>query len=111
MPPLATATSATNATSGAPNGHDMSHDERVDLMMKHNGLTREQAEVEAAKWAAWDRGLYPYRAKPYPTRGGNKGLGCWDGLGRGWRGIEASWTSCSHHGVGSVSSRKKESTT
>ena len=29
------------------NGHDdISHDERVELMMKHNGLTREQAEVE-----------------------------------------------------------------
>ena len=28
----------------------MSHDERVDLMMKHNGLTREQAEAEAAEW-------------------------------------------------------------
>ena len=33
------------------NGHDdISHDERVELMMKHNGLTREQAEVEAAEW-------------------------------------------------------------
>ena len=33
------------------NGHDISHGERVELMMKHNGLTREQAEAEAAKWA------------------------------------------------------------
>lgn len=54
--PIPPATSATNATSGAPNGHakepDMGFDERVDLVMKHTGLTREQAEVEAAKWAA-----------------------------------------------------------
>jgi hypothetical protein len=35
------------------NGNDeISHDERVDLLVKHNGLTREQAETEAAKWAA-----------------------------------------------------------
>ena len=49
-PPVEAATSATNATNGA-NGHDMSHEERVELMMKHTGLTREQAEVEASKWA------------------------------------------------------------
>ena len=49
-PPAATATSATNATSAATNGHDMGHGERVALMMKHNGLTREQAEAEAAEW-------------------------------------------------------------
>jgi hypothetical protein len=50
--PQPPATAATAATSGAPNGHDISHGERVTLMMKHNGMTREQAEVEAAKWAA-----------------------------------------------------------
>ena len=32
------------------NGHDeISHDERVELMMKHNGMTREQAEAEASQ--------------------------------------------------------------
>jgi hypothetical protein len=54
QPPMEAATSATNATSGAPNGHakepDMGFDERVVLMMKHTGLTREQAELEAAEW-------------------------------------------------------------
>jgi hypothetical protein len=51
MHPAAT---ATNATSRAPNGHakkpDMGFEERVDLMMKHTGLTRKQAEAEAAEW-------------------------------------------------------------
>jgi len=28
----------------------MGFDERVVLMMKHTGLTREQAELEAAEW-------------------------------------------------------------
>jgi putative DNA primase/helicase len=33
------------------NGHDeIGHDERVMLMMKHNGLTREEAELAASKW-------------------------------------------------------------
>ena len=41
---------ATSATSGTPADHDMSHRERVEVMIKHNGLTHEQAEVEAAKW-------------------------------------------------------------
>ena len=38
-----------NAQNG--NGHDeLSHKERVELMVKHTGLTRKQAEAEAAEW-------------------------------------------------------------
>ena len=51
QPPATSSTSATSATSHKNNGHDISHGERVELMMKHNGMTREQAEAEAAKWA------------------------------------------------------------
>jgi hypothetical protein len=54
QPPMEEVTEVTSVT-GKPigNGHDeISHDERVDLLVKHNGLTREQAETEAAKWAA-----------------------------------------------------------
>jgi len=53
-PPMEEVTEVTSVT-GKPigNGHDeISHDERVDLLVKHNGLTREQAETDAAKWAA-----------------------------------------------------------
>jgi hypothetical protein len=48
QPPMEAATSATNGTTNHDaNGlDDISHDERVELMMKHNGMTREQAEVE-----------------------------------------------------------------
>jgi hypothetical protein len=53
MEGVTTVTNATNATNGT-NGHaktpDLGFDERVEGMMKHAGLTREQAEVEAAKW-------------------------------------------------------------
>jgi hypothetical protein len=49
--PLPPATSATNATEQNGNGHDeLSHKERVELMVKHTGLTRKQAEAEAAEW-------------------------------------------------------------
>ena len=47
-PPMEEVTKVTSVTG---NGHDqISHDERVDLMMKHTGLTQEQAEAEAAAW-------------------------------------------------------------
>jgi hypothetical protein len=49
--PVPPATSATNATEHNGNGHDeLSHKERVELMMKHHNLTRKQAEAEAAEW-------------------------------------------------------------
>ena len=57
-PPMEEVTEVTSVTSNGAckpigNGNDeISHDERVDLLVKHNGLTREQAETEAAKWAA-----------------------------------------------------------
>ena len=51
VPPATSATNATNATEHNGNGHDeLSHKERVELMVKHTGLTRKQAEAEAAEW-------------------------------------------------------------
>jgi Protein of unknown function (DUF3631) len=48
--PLPPAISATNGTNGHAKEPDLGFDERVDLMMQHNGLSRERAEAEAAKW-------------------------------------------------------------
>ena len=43
--PATSATNATNATEHNGNGHDeLSHKERVKLMVKHTGLTRKQVE-------------------------------------------------------------------
>jgi hypothetical protein len=50
-PPTPPSVSATSATSATINGNDdLPYAERVTLMMKHGGLSREQAEAEAAKW-------------------------------------------------------------
>jgi len=46
-------TGVTKVTAPQPNGNgqeDISYNERVELMMKHTGLTREQSEAEAAAW-------------------------------------------------------------
>ena len=43
----------TRVTGPQPNGNghdDISYNERVELMMKHTGLTREQPEAEATAW-------------------------------------------------------------
>ena len=55
-PPMEEVTKVTSVTGNGsePNGNShaddqISHDERVDLMMKHTDLTQEQAETEAAK--------------------------------------------------------------
>jgi hypothetical protein len=43
----------TKVTGPQPNGNghdDISYNERVELMMKHTGLTPEQPEAEAAAW-------------------------------------------------------------
>ena len=52
-PPPSPEGSATSTTS-ATNGHDADltiRADRIEEMMKHCGLTREQAEIETAKWA------------------------------------------------------------
>jgi hypothetical protein len=50
-PPKESATSATNATTnGCEQETDVDYEARLELMMQHCGLTREQAQVEARKW-------------------------------------------------------------
>ena len=59
QPPMEEVTKVTSVTGNGsePNGNshaddNISNDERIELMMQHSGLTRAQAETEAAKWGA-----------------------------------------------------------
>ena len=53
LPPPPSPEGSATSTTSATNGHDadLTQADRIEEMMKHCGLTREQAEIETAKWA------------------------------------------------------------
>jgi Protein of unknown function (DUF3631) len=49
-PPIAEVTKVTSLTGNGCEHDRIDYEERLDLMMKYTGLTREQAEAEASRW-------------------------------------------------------------